>query len=99
MELSLKKENTNLTVAVKGRIDSQTAGQLEEELKQQIQDVNSVIFDCQNLEYMSSAGLRIMLATAKLTGKRNGTTTLKNINPEIRNVLEITGMITILNVE
>ena len=99
MEISFEKVNTNLTVTVKGRLDSQTSGQLESELNAQIQDVNSVIFDFKDLEYMSSAGLRIILATSKLTSKRNGLTTLKNLNSEVRNILEVTGMINILNVE
>ena len=99
METTITKERTTLTIAVKGRLDSSNAGILEQTIKDNMDGMDSVVFLLKELEYTSSAGLRVLLATAKLTGKLGGSMKIIGVTPEVREVLDITGMLGILDVE
>ena len=65
MNIIKNAENDKLTIAVVGRLDSNTAPQLEAELKQSIEETKSLVFDFTKLDYVSSAGLRVILAAQK----------------------------------
>lgn len=90
--------DTTLSVALSGRLDTTTAPQLEAFLKENLSGAATVIFDFENLEYISSAGLRVLLSTQKIMN-RQGKMILHNVNSEINEIFEITGFSDILTVE
>ncbi|MCR5093375.1 MAG: STAS domain-containing protein [Lachnospiraceae bacterium] len=87
-----------LTIALDGRLDTTTASQLEESVKESIEDVSSVIFDATDLKYISSAGLRVLMATQKRMGGR-GSVVVRNVSDEVMEIFEVTGFVDILTVE
>ena len=89
---------TELTVNITGRLDTTTAPQLEAEFKQSIVGVEKLVLDFSALEYLSSAGLRVLLATQKLM-KKQGRMIIKNVNETINEIFEVTGFIDILTIE
>ena len=89
---------TELTVAITGRLDTTTAPQLEAELRQNITDVEKLVLDFATLEYLSSAGLRVLLAAQKVMNKQ-GEMIIRNVNETINEIFEVTGFIDILTIE
>lgn len=87
-----------LTVALVGRLDTTTAPQLEAELKTSLSDVDSLIMDFAELEYISSAGLRVLLSAQKVMNKQ-GKMVVQHVNETILEVFEVTGFIDILTIE
>ncbi len=98
MTIDKKVNGTELTIVLKGRLDTMTAPQLEGELKQSVSGIESLIFDIAELEYISSAGLRVLLSAQKVMNKQ-GEMTIRNANPEVMEIFEVTGFIDILNIE
>ncbi len=98
MTININKENGALKLAVSGRLDTTTAPQLEAELKANIEDNAILILDFANLEYISSAGLRVTLAAQKVMNKQ-GEMIIKNVNANVMEVFEITGFTDILTIE
>ena len=89
---------TELTILLGGRLDTTTAPQLEKELKSCLTGVTSLIFDIAGLEYVSSAGLRILLTTQKTMSKQ-GKMVVRHVNKSIAEVFRITGFAKVLTVE
>ena len=89
---------TELTVTPVGRLDTTTAPQLEEELQQNIAGITKLVLDFTALEYISSAGLRVLLSTQKIMNKQ-GEMIIKNVNETITEIFEVTGFIDVLTVE
>lgn len=89
---------TSMTLALTGRLDTMTSPQLESEVKADIADLDELIFDFAGLEYISSAGLRVMLSSHK-TMMRQGTMIIRNVSDEIMEIFEVTGFTDILNIE
>ena len=89
---------TELTVTIAGRLDTTTAPQLEAEFKQNINGVEKLVLDFAALEYLSSAGLRVLLAVQKVMNKQ-GEMIIKNVNETINEIFEVTGFIDILTIE
>ena len=87
-----------LNVSVEGRLDTSTAPNLEAELKSSLDGVASLILDFNKLEYISSAGLRVVLAAQKTMSKQ-GEMKLVGVNDEVMEVFEITGFVDILTIE
>ena len=87
-----------LTVALTGRLDTTTAPQLESELKASIEGVETLILDFAALDYLSSAGLRVLLAAQKIMNKQ-GNMIVKNVNETIAEIFEVTGFADILTIE
>ena len=98
MEIEKIKEGTKLTMKVSGRLDTMTAPKLENEVTESIEGIHELIMDFTDLEYISSAGLRVLLLTTKLM-KGKGSFVIKNINEIVNEVFEVTGFMDILNVE
>lgn len=98
MEIIKNKSGNTLTVALAGRLDTTTAPQLEAVVKQELDGVTDFQLDFAQLEYVSSAGLRVLLAAQK-TMNVQGKMTLKNVSADIMEVFEITGFSDILTVE
>ena len=93
----IKNENA-LTVALEGRLDTMTAPELEAELKTALEGVTDLTFDLEKLDYISSAGLRVLLAAQK-TMNRQGSMKVKNANEIITEIFEVTGFSDILTIE
>jgi anti-sigma B factor antagonist len=89
---------TELTVTITGRLDTTTAPQLEAEFKQNIGGVEKLVLDFTALEYLSSAGLRVLLAAQKVMNKQ-GEMIIRNVNETINEIFEVTGFIDILTIE
>ncbi len=87
-----------LTVALAGRLDTTTAPELEKELKASLDGVTELTFDLAALEYISSAGLRVLLSAQK-TMNRQGTMKLTHVNETIMEIFEVTGFSDILTIE
>lgn len=97
--------NTNKTVdegravvALEGRLDTTTAPELENEINEIIEGLEELIFDMENLEYISSAGLRVLLASQKTMNKQ-GSMKVINVNDQIMEIFEVTGFSDILTIE
>ena len=84
--------------ALVGRLDTTTAPELEKELKASLDGVSELTLDLKELEYISSAGLRVLLAAQKIMLKQ-GSMVLKNVNETIMEILEVTGFSDILTIE
>ncbi len=89
---------TELTITIIGRLDTTTAPQLEAEFKQSINGVEKLALDFTALEYLSSAGLRVLLSAQKVMNKQ-GEMIIKNVNETINEIFEVTGFIDILTIE
>jgi anti-sigma B factor antagonist len=76
MNISKTQEGTHLTIALDGRLDTMTAPRLEEELRTGLNGITDLLFDLSGLDYISSAGLRVLLATQKVMA-RQGSMTLR----------------------
>ncbi len=86
-----------LTVTLTGRLDTATAPQLETELKD-LSGVEKLVLDFAALEYLSSAGLRVLLAAQKVMNKQ-GKMIIRNVNETIAEIFEVTGFVDILTIE
>ena len=93
-----KAENNGLTVTLEGRLDTTTAPQLETELMGSLEGVTSLVLDFKKLEYISSAGLRVLLAAQKVMMKQ-GEMKVIHVNEVVMEVFEVTGFSDILNIE
>ena len=87
-----------LSVALEGRLDTTTAPLLEAELKASMDGITELELDFEKLEYLSSAGLRVLLAAQKVMNKQ-GKMVIRHVNETIQEVFEITGFIDILTIE
>jgi len=98
MTIHQEKNGTALTVALEGRLDTMTAPELEGALKESLEGVEELTFDFEKLDYISSAGLRVLLAAQK-TMNRQGSMKVKNANEIIMEIFEVTGFADILTIE
>ena len=99
MTITKNTENGVLTLALEGRLDTNTAPELEKEISVSLTaDVQTLILDLKDLEYISSAGLRILLAAQKKMNKQ-GNMVVKNANDMIMDVFQVTGFVDILTIE
>lgn len=99
MTITKNTENGVLTLALEGRLDTNTAPDLEKETSTSLTaDVQTLILDLKDLEYISSAGLRVLLAAQKKMNKQ-GNMVVKNANDMIMDVFQVTGFVDILTIE
>ena len=98
MTINKTQNASALTVALEGRLDTTTAPQLEEELKSSLAGITDLVFDFAKLEYISSAGLRVLLSTQKVMN-RQGSMKILHVNEIIMEVFEVTGFVDILTIE
>ena len=91
-----KKEN-DLTIILEGRLDTTTAPQLDDELKMSLDNVEELTFDFRELEYISSAGLRVLLTAQKRMNKQ-GSMKITGANESIKEIFEVTGFVDILTI-
>ena len=98
MTISKKLEGTTLKIELEGRLDTMTAPELEAELKADMDSIDNLVLDFSKLEYISSAGLRVLLSAHKVMSAKGGMK-LTNINEIVQEVFEVTGFSDILNIE
>ena len=98
MIITANKNGNVLEVALDGRLDTMTSPELEKELNEQLDEAEALVFDFANVEYISSAGLRVLLSAHKKMVTKGGMT-VKNVHEIVREVFEVTGFTDILNIE
>ena len=98
MTINQAKNGSKLTVALEGRLDTTTAPQLEEVVRTALDGVTDLEFDFAKLEYVSSAGLRVLLAAQKAMNKQ-GNMVIHNANSDLMDIFEVTGFSDILTIE
>jgi anti-sigma B factor antagonist len=98
MNIVKTQEGSSLTIALEGRLDTVTAPQLEGELRTAVSGISELVFDLGALDYVSSAGLRVLLSAQKVMNKQ-GDMIIRSVKPEIMEIFEVTGFTDILNIE
>lgn len=98
MTIEKKIENKKITLVIEGRLDTATAPVLEEELDKVLIEAEELVFDMTDLEYISSAGLRVILKAQKVMNNK-GTMILTGVNESIMEIFEITGFVDILTIK
>ena len=98
MNIVKEQDGSTLSVALEGRLDTLTSQQLESELRVSVEGVTELIFDLDQLEYISSAGLRVLLSAQKVMNKQ-GEMVVRNIKPAIMEIFEVTGFVELLNIQ
>ena len=98
MQINKTIDNDSLTIALEGRLDTLTAPQLDAEIQGKLDGVKSLTFDFKKLDYISSAGLRILLMAQKIMNKQ-GSMVVKNARSEIKEIFEVTGFCDILTIK
>ena len=98
MTITKKQNGTTLCLVLEGHLDTLTAPHLEAELENSMKDADCLVLDLENLDYVSSAGLRVLLSAHKrMSGK--GGLKIKNVNEVVQEVFEVTGFCDILDIE
>ncbi len=98
MNINKTADGSSLSISLEGRLDTMTAPELEADLTQSLEGITSLVLDFEKLEYLSSAGLRVILKTQK-TMNRQGKMIIRNVNETIMEVFEMTGFTDILTIE
>ena len=98
LNIEKKAENSVLTVLLTGRLDTTTAPELEKEIKESLDGVTKLVIDTEKLEYISSAGLRVLLAAQKIMGKQ-GSMKVIHVSETIMEIFDVTGFADILTIE
>ncbi len=98
MNIVKTRENDKMVLSLEGRLDTMTAPALEAEVKGSIDGVKELVFDFEKLEYVSSAGLRVLLASQKIMNKQ-GSMCIRHVNEVIMEVFEVTGFSDILTIQ
>ena len=98
LNITKTMDGSALSMVLEGRLDTTTAPQLESELKAALDQADTLVLDFEKLEYISSAGLRVLLSPQKVMAKKGGMT-IRHVNDVIMEIFEVTGFIDILNIE
>lgn len=98
MEIIKTRNDNKLTVKLVGKLDTNTSPELTESLKEDLNDINELTFDFSELIYISSAGLRVILATLKIMNKK-GTMIITDVKDIVMEVFKATGLVEILTIE
>ncbi|MCI8529631.1 MAG: STAS domain-containing protein [Lachnospiraceae bacterium] len=98
MKITKTANGNKLSLALAGRMDTNTAPELETVLKSSLEGVSELIIDMKELDYLSSAGLRVLLGAQKTMNKQ-GSMKVTNVNETIMEIFDVTGFIDILTIE
>ena len=96
MKINKRQDGTRLTIALEGRLDTNTSQDLEKELVS-LEGIEELVFDLRELEYMSSAGLRILLGCQKKMNSQ-GSMIVRNANNDIKEIFDMVGFSDIINI-
>ena len=98
MTIKKVKEGNVLTISLEGRLDTTTAPQLEQELQDSLDGISDLSFNLENLSYISSAGLRVLLSAHKTMSKK-GNMVVTGANEDLMDIFDVTGFVDILNIK
>lgn len=98
MTIEIKRDSNALTIELVGRLDTTTAPALERSINENVENTTNLVLDLKGLEYISSAGLRVLLGAQKKMQK-NGSMKLRNVCQEVMDVFDMTGFADILAIE
>lgn len=98
MDIKMTKNDKELTVVIAGRLDTLTAPDLEDKLEEELDGAERLIFDLAELEYISSAGLRVLLGAYKMMDEMGGML-IRNVTEPVMEVFEVTGFSDVLDIE
>lgn len=93
------KNGHELTVTVEGQLDAVTSEEFLQKIEQELEGIDAIVIDCAGLEYISSAGLRALIALSNDLGDQDGAITLKNVGEQVSEVLRLTGMHEIFTID
>ena len=99
MEIVKSKQNDTLTICVKGRLDTNTAPELEKGAMESLKDVKKLTLDLKDLDYISSAGLRVVLTLHKHMSGEGGSLVVAHPKDEVMEVFDMTGFSSFLSIE
>ena len=100
MNTEIKEIDDKYVVTLEGEMDTAAANEAEEVLKQLYNNEGKeVFFECKNLEYIASSGLRILINILKVTIAKGSRVVLRNVNDDIKNVFKLTGFLNIFEFE
>lgn len=98
MNVNINKEDSNLTIEIEGRLDTLTSPELEKEVDSALDGITNLVVDLKNLEYISSAGLRVLLGVAQVM-EDQGDMKVINASSEVMDIFEVTGFDEVLTIE
>ncbi len=98
MEITKTITDNTANIALTGRLDTLTSSDLEAELETVLDAVQFIVFDFKDLDYISSAGLRVLLTAQKALARKDGHVTITNCSPDVKEVFTITGFADILEI-
>jgi len=99
MEIIVNIKENDALIALKGRLDTTTAPDLDAKLKEVLPTIKNLEFDFTDLEYLSSAGLRVLLSTQKTASANGNKMVIKHVNDTIMDIFDMTGFSSILTIE
>ena len=99
MQITETRDNEVITIAIEGRVDTNTSPQVQDAILKGFQKVNQVVLDFAQCSYVSSAGLRALLIGQKTASSKKGTMKLVNVPEILMNVLQMSGFVNILTIE
>ena len=99
MNIEFIKNGTTLTVKPEGRLDTATSPELEKRMAPEMEGMAEIIIDLERVEYISSGGLRVLLAAEQEMEDRDGQMKVIHVNEHVMNILDITGFLDIITVE
>ena len=95
---SFEKEGTTLTVKPVGQLDTATSPQLQQEMTPEMEGIMDLVMDFEQVEYISSGGLRLVLLAEQQMEKRNGTLKIIHVNDHVRSIFDLAGFLSIINI-
>ena len=98
MQIFKIKDGATLTIVLEGELNTNTAPELEKVIKANLSNINDLVLDFAKLDYLSSAGLRVLLIAAKIMDSQ-GKMIVKNVNQTIMDIFKMTGFTNILTIE
>ena len=98
-EINKELKKNELIISIKGELNTTTAPKLEEVIKSSLRGVKVLIFDLKDLEYISSAGLRVLLVSKKSIDKQQGQMLVRNVNATVMDIFDMTGFTDILDID
>ena len=98
MKIEKKQDGENLVVFLNGQLDTAASAELEKVIPLHLRDITDLTIDCSNLEYITSAGLRILLSCQKMMISRDGKMRISNASEAVKEVLDLTHFSDILTI-
>ncbi len=99
LQVNKEKNGDVLNVQIIGDLNIKTSPILEEELTKSIDGVKKLILDFTSVEYISSAGLRVLLAMEKAMRRQSGSMTIRNVNPAVKEIIRLAGFLQVMHIE